>query len=111
MPKANGPGRPRGRPALAEPWGPLAWAKLWTAISAQECLEGSDGEHPGRGAWEAVRALPCDLPYGRNGSRGEADIHGCCDPMEHAWRLARLRVRQADRALLPRIGQWWQAGG
>src|SRR5207244_10253433 len=65
MPKANGPARPRGIPAREDPLGHQACAQLLTAISAQDVLVCSDGSRVGRGALEAVRALPCELPYGR----------------------------------------------
>jgi len=39
IPKANGTERPRGMPALEDQRMPLACAKLWTAIYAQDFLE------------------------------------------------------------------------
>jgi len=44
---------------------PEACAKLVTAISAQDCLEGRCGYRPGRGALDAVRDLTFALQYGR----------------------------------------------
>ena len=65
IPKANGPERPRGRPAREDTLGHRACAQLVTAIYAQDFLAWSDGYRPGRGALEAVRALPVALHYGR----------------------------------------------
>ena len=106
MPKANGPARPVGRPARDDQLVPRAGATLCTAIDAQDCLEGRYGDRPGRGAREAVRALPCARPYGRYGYLGAAAIPGCCDPRAPAWRLARRRVRIDDRAVLQRSRPW-----
>lgn len=110
LPKANGQARPLGMPALADTLIQLACAKLWTAISAQDFLDGRDGYRPGRGALEAVRDLPCDRPYGRYGYLVEAAIPGCLDHMDHAWLVDRLRVRSDARALLKRIRTWLKAG-
>jgi retron-type reverse transcriptase len=70
----------------------------------------SDGYRPGRGAGEAVHDLTLDLPYGRSGSVGEADIQGFFDHMDHGWRLERRRWRMDDRALLGLIRKWRKAG-
>jgi len=67
IPKANGQERPLGIPALEDKLVQRASAKLFTAIYEQDFLECSYGYRPGRGAWDAVRDLPCDLQYGRYG--------------------------------------------
>jgi RNA-directed DNA polymerase len=100
LPHAHGTARPLGMPALEDTLGPLAGATLWTARSAQDVRAWRDGYRPGRGAWEAVRALPFALPDGRPGDLGErllstaswptGTIRGCGD---------RGRLRLADRAL------------
>jgi RNA-directed DNA polymerase len=64
MPKENGKERPLGIPALEDTLVQLACAKLFTAISAQDVLDCSDGYRPGRGALEAVRDRTFDLQYG-----------------------------------------------
>jgi len=64
LPQENGAARPVGIPAREDTLVPWAGAKLWTAISAQDLLDGRDGYRPGRGAWEAVRDLPFALQYG-----------------------------------------------
>jgi RNA-directed DNA polymerase len=110
IPKANGPARPLGRPALDDTLVQRACAKLVTAIYAQDFLEGRDGYRPGRGALEAVRDLTFALQYGRYGSLVEADIQGFFDPRDHAWLLDMLRVRLDERALLKRIRTWLKAG-
>jgi RNA-directed DNA polymerase len=110
IPKANGPARPLGRPALDDTLVQRACAKLVTAIYAQDFLEGRDGYRPGRGALEAVRDLTFALQYGRYGSLVEADIQGFFDHMDHAWLLDMLRVRLDERALLKRIRTWLKAG-
>ena len=43
MPQAHGTERPRGMPALEDHLGHLAWAKLLTAIYAQDVLDCRDG--------------------------------------------------------------------
>lgn len=85
MPKDNGTARPFGIPALEDKLVQLACAKLLTAIYAQDLLDCSYGYRPGRGAQEAVRALPCDLQYGTYGYLVEADVQGFFDHMDHAW--------------------------
>lgn len=100
MPKANGTARPRGSPALEAKVGPLAWAKRFTAIYEQDCLECSYGYRPGRGALAAVRDLTFARQSGRYGDRIEADSPGCFDHMDHPWLLDRWRQRIDDRALL-----------
>jgi hypothetical protein len=67
VPKENGKDRPLGMPALEDKRGPLACAKLLTAIYAQDFLAGSDGYRPGRGAGDAVRDRTVDLQDGRYG--------------------------------------------
>ena len=81
-----------------------------TALSAQDVLACSYGYRAGRGAFDAVRALTCDLPYGRAGYLGEADLTGCCAHLDHTWLLDRLRRRIDDRALLHLLRHWLQAG-
>jgi len=110
MPKANGTERPRGRPALEDQRVPLACAKLLTAISAQDFLECSYGYRPGRGALEAVRDRTLDLPYGRYGSLGEADIQGFFEPMDPPGLLDMWRRRLDDQAVLHLIRQGLKAG-
>jgi RNA-directed DNA polymerase len=110
MPKANGTERPLGIPALEDKVVQLAGAKLLTAIYAQDVLEGSYGYRPGRGAWEAVRDLTFDLPYGRYGSLIEADSQGFFDHMDQTWLLDMLRLRIDDRALLRLMPKWLKAG-
>jgi retron-type reverse transcriptase len=110
MPKANGPARPLGIPALEDKLVPLACAKLWPASYAQDLLECRYGYRAGRGAVDAVCALTCDLPYGRYGYLVEADIKGFGEPMAPPWLLDRLRWRIADRALLPLMRKWLKAG-
>jgi RNA-directed DNA polymerase len=73
MPKANGPERPLGIPALEEKLVQPACVKLLAAIYEQDLLDWSDGYRAGRGALDAVRDLTCDLPYGRSGYLVEAD--------------------------------------
>jgi RNA-directed DNA polymerase len=51
-------------PAREDKRVPLACATLLMAIYAPDCLDCRDGYRPGRGAVEAVRDLPVDLPYG-----------------------------------------------
>ena len=111
LPQATGKDRPCGMPALEDTRVPLACAKLLPASDAPDFRECREGDRPGRGAWEAVRALPVARPYGRYGSLVEADSQGCCDQMDHAWLLDMLRVRSADRALLKLSRQWLKAGG
>jgi retron-type reverse transcriptase len=65
MPKEHGTERPCGMPALEDQRVQLACAQLFTASYAQDCVDCSDGDRPGRGAFDAVRALPFDRPYGR----------------------------------------------
>lgn len=110
MPKANGPARPRGIPALEDNLGPRAGAKLVTAISEQDVLECRDGYRAGRGACEALRARTCDRQDGRSGSRGEAAIKGFVVHRDHPWLLAMWRRRIDDRALLPLMRPWRKAG-
>jgi len=110
MPKANGKERPLGIPALEDKLVQLACAKLLTAIYAQDFLDGSYGDRPGRGALDAVRDLTFDLQYGRYGYLVEADIQGFFDHMDHAWLLDMLRIRIDDRAFLKLIRKWLQAG-
>jgi RNA-directed DNA polymerase len=59
---------------------------------------------------DAVRARTVDLPDGRSGSLGEADVQGCCDHMDHTWLLDMVRLRLDDRALLHLLRKWLQAG-
>ena len=63
--------------------------------------------------WRAGTALDPDAERGRRSETSplEADIQGSVDPMAHAWRLDRLRVRIEDRALLHLIRTWLKAGG
>ena len=88
-----------------------AWAQLWTASDAQDCLDCREGYRPGRRAWEAVRALSCERHYGREGSLVEADRPGFVDPRAHAWLGDRRRVRLDERAWLQLSRTWLQAGG
>jgi RNA-directed DNA polymerase len=90
---------------------PLACAKRLTAIAEQDLLACRDGYRPGRGALDAVRALTFDLPYGRYGYRVAADIPGCFDHRDHAWRVDMLRGRIEARAWLKLIRTWLKAGG
>ena len=110
MPTANGTARPRGMPALADQRVPRAWATRFTAIDAQACLEGRDGSRPGRGALEAVRALPFALHDGRDGSLRAADIPGVFDPLDQTWLVAMVRLRLDDRALRRRRHTGLKAG-
>jgi hypothetical protein len=89
---------------------PLACAQRCTAIEAQDGLAGRDGSRPGRGALEAGRALPFDLPYGRDGSLREAAIQGFFAHMDPTGLWDMVRLRLDDRALLPLIRPWLQAG-
>jgi RNA-directed DNA polymerase len=110
LPKANGTARPLGIPALEDKLVHLAGAKLLAAIYEQDFLDGSYGYRAGRGALDAVRDRTFDLQYGRYGYLVEADIKGCCEPMDHPWLLDMLRRRIDDRALLHRIRTWLKAG-
>jgi retron-type reverse transcriptase len=110
MPKENGKVSALGSPARADQLGHLAGAKLRTAIYAQDFLECSAGYRPGRGAVEAVRALPCDRHYGTDGYGVEGDVKGFCDHLNHTQLEDMLRVRIADRACRQRIRKWRKAG-
>jgi len=110
LPHAHGPARPRGRPALADPRGPLACATRGTAIDAPDVLEGRDGARAGRGALEAVRARTCARPYGREGALGEAASTGGGAPRDPPGRVDRVRGRRDDRAVLHRRRPGLQAG-
>jgi retron-type reverse transcriptase len=109
-PQENGAERPLGLPARDDQLGPWACAKLLTAIDAQDLLDGSYGYRPGRGALAAVRARPCDRPYGTSGYLGEAAVNGCCAPLDHTRLLTMWRERLDERALLRLMRQWLQAG-
>jgi RNA-directed DNA polymerase len=67
IPKGNGQERPLGIPVLEDKLLQAACARILKAIDAQEVLACRDGYRPKRGAGEAVRDLPVDLPYGRDG--------------------------------------------
>ena len=110
MPQGNGPARPLGIPVVEDTLLQAAGARLLTAIDAPEVLACRDGYRPGRGAGEAVRDLPCDLQYGRDGYVVEADIQGFFAHMDHDWLPKMLRVRIDDRAFLGLIRQWLNAG-
>src|SRR5712691_10978880 len=107
--KPTATARPLGMPALEDTLGQLAGAKLLTALSAQDFLDGRDGSRAGRGALEAVRDRTCDRQYGRDGSLGEAAIQGVFDPMDPTWLLDMLRLRLDDRALLHLLRTWLKA--
>jgi retron-type reverse transcriptase len=110
IPKENGKESPLGSPTLAEQRVQLAGATLRPAIYEPDFLAGRYGYRPGRGAVEAGRDLPFDLPYGRYGSVVEADVHGCFDHVDHPGLLDLLRVRSEDRAFLHLLQTWLQAG-
>ena len=110
LPKGDGQERPLGIPVLEDKLLQAAWARLLNAIDAQELLACRDGERPERGAGEAVRDLTFDLQYGRYGYVVEADIKGCFDPMDHAWRLKLRQLRIDPRASLGLSRRWLKAG-
>lgn len=60
---------------------------------------------------DAVRALTCDLQYGKYGYVVEVDVQGFCDHVDHPWLVDMLRVRIDERAFLKLIQQWLKAGG
>ena len=110
IPQANGAARPWGSPALEDTVVPVACATRLMAIYAQDCLDGRDGERPGRGALEAVRDRTVDLQYGPDGSLGEADVQGCFDQLDHTRLLTRRRERSDARACLRLIRKGLKAG-
>jgi len=110
IPKENGQVRPLGMPALEDPLGQLACAKLLMAISAQDFLDCRYGYRPGRGALEAVRDLTFALQDGTYGSVVEVDVKGFFDHLDHTWLEDMLRGRIDDRAFLRLIRQCLKAG-
>jgi RNA-directed DNA polymerase len=110
LPKANGTERPLGIPALEDKLVQLACAKLLTAISEQDVLDGSYGYRAGRGALEAVRARTCDRHYGRDGDLVAAASQGCFEHLDHPWLWDMWRRRLDDRAVLHLRRQGLKAG-
>jgi RNA-directed DNA polymerase len=87
-----------------------AGASILKALDEPEFLACRDGYRPDRGAGDAVRDLTFDRQDGRYGDGVEADMKGVFDPMDHDGRLARRRLRLAERAFLGLIRQWLKAG-
>jgi RNA-directed DNA polymerase len=109
-PQENGAERPRGMPTRDDQRGQLAGAQRLTAISAQDVRECRSGSCSGRGAVEAVRDRPVDVPYGTDGSLVEAAVTGVVAPLDPTRLWTRLRERSEDRALLRLLRKGLKAG-
>ncbi len=110
-PPGEGPPRPLGLPAVADPLRPRAGARLLEASDAQDCLRGREGSRPQVGALDAVATRTLTLPGGREAWVVAADSPQCLAPIEPDGMVRLCAARLAAGALLRRIRQWLQAGG
>ncbi|WP_421779259.1 group II intron reverse transcriptase/maturase [Ferruginivarius sediminum] len=110
IPKADGSQRPLGIAALEDKIVQAAVVIILTPVYEAEFLGFSYGFRPGRSQHDALDALA----YGIKGRNVrwilDADIRSFFDTIDHAWLMAFLEHRIADKRILRLIQKWLKAG-
>ena len=109
-PKADGRQRPLGVTALEDTIVQAALVAVLHAIYAVDFRGLSYGSRPGRRPHDALDALTVALERSKVHWVLKIAMRGLFDAMVHAWLERFLAHRIADRRIVRRIRQWWQAG-
>jgi RNA-directed DNA polymerase len=84
--------------------------EVLNAIYEGECRGFSEGFRPGRSPHEALDAVTVGIEK-RHGNWGlEADIRGCLEAIDHAWRVKFIAHRMGEPRVVRHRQKWRQAG-
>ena len=109
-PKPAGRPRPRGIPPLDDQIVQRATVAVLTALYEGALRGFSQGWRPGRRPHEALDAVTGGMAQRPGNWVREADIRGCVEALDHAWRRQGRAHRIGDQRVLRHRQQWRHAG-
>jgi group II intron reverse transcriptase/maturase len=110
IPKPDGRQRPLGIAALEDKIVQRAVVEVLNAIYEEDFLGFSYGFRPGRGQHDALDALAVAIERRKVNWIVDADIARFFDTIDHAWLIAFVEYRVADRRIVRLIRKWLKAG-